>query len=208
MKQLPAIDTTTDTFYSWIVKCNSLITLANTEIVTANNSANGAITTGIGFVIGKLGSNTLVCTTLSGGNTIANSSLTITSNTTFSNTAQSVNIINGATFGNNLVLSSSARITTSNTSSGQIVDTFAITTYRSAKYVISITDPVGNNYQATELMLLHDGTITYTTEYATLLSNTTLAVFTSDISSGNARLLVTPNVANVQINVAKTLIST
>lgn len=207
MKQLPAIDTTTDTFYSWIVKCNSLITLANTEIVTANTSANGAITTGTGFVIGKFGANTLVATTLSGGNTIANATLTVTSNVSFSNTSQVVVFSNGVTLGaNNIAYNSTARYTTSNTSQ-QVVDTFSAATYRSAKYVISVTDPVNSKYQATEIMLMHDGTTTYETEYATLLSNTSLASFSSDVTSGNIRLLVTPAVANVQINVSKTLVS-
>lgn len=208
MKQLPAIDTTTDTFYAWIVKCNSLITLANTEIVTANNSANGAVTTGVGFVIGTFGSNTLVCSTLQGGNSIANGVLTVTGNTIFSDTAQVVKINTGVVLGaNSIALNSTVRITTSNTLAGQIVDSFPISTYRSAKYVISVTDPVNAKYQSTELMLMHDGVTTYTTEYATLLSNTSLATFTSDINTGNVRLLVTPAIANVQINVVKTLVS-
>lgn len=207
MKQLPAIDTTTDTFYAWVVKCNNLITLANTEIVTANNSANGAITTGVGFVIGTFGANTVVCSTLQGGNTIASGPITVTSNTSFANNVV-VKVSNGVVLGaNSISLNSTARTTTSNTSSNQVVDSFSTSSYRSAKYVISITDPVNSNYQSTELMLLHDGTVTYTTEYATLVSNTTLATFSSDISSGNVRLLVTPAVANVQMNVAKTLVS-
>jgi hypothetical protein len=205
MKQLPVIDVTTDTFSAWIAKCNSLITLANTEIVTANNSANGAITTGKGFVIGAFGANTISCTNLSGGNTVTTGVLTVTSNTTF--TDQIVKVNNGVTLGaNSIVHDHGLRITTSNTSL-QPVDTFPATTYRSAKYVVSVTDPVNSKYQVTEILLLQDGTSTYTTEYATLLSNTSLATFSSDITTGNVRLLVTPAVANVQINVARTLIS-
>jgi hypothetical protein len=114
----------------------------------------------------------------------------------------------GVTLGaNSIVHEHGVRMTTSNTSL-QPVDTFSATTYRSAKYVISVTDPVNSNYQVTEILLLQDGTTTYTTEYATLLSNSSLATFSSDISSGNVRLLVTPTVANVQINVARVLIST
>lgn len=207
MKQLPAIDTTVDTFYAWIVKCNNLITLANTEMVTANNSANGAITTGTGFVIGKFGSNTIVCSTLSGGNTVTSGPITVTSNTAFANGVV-VQVANGVSLGaNNIALNTTARITTSNTSANQIVCTFPSTTYRSAKYVISVVDPIGSTYQSTELMLLQDGTNTYTTEYATLVSNSTLATFVADVNAGNVRLLATPSVANVQINVAMTLIS-
>jgi hypothetical protein len=205
-KQLSKVDTSIDTFNSWVVKVNDLIDFANSEVVTANNSANGAITTGKGFVIGTFGSNTVVCSTLSGGNTISSGSITISSNTTF--TDQLVKVNNGVVRGaNSIAFDSTTRITTSTTASNQVVDTFAIATYRSAKYVISVTDPVNSAYQATEIMLLHDGANTYSTEYATLLSNTSLATFSSDISSGNVRLLVTPAVSNVQINVTKTLVS-
>lgn len=206
MKQLPAVDTATDTFYSWVVKVNNLITLANTEIVTANNHANGATTTGKGYVIGTFGANTVAATDgLRGGNSIATGVLNVISNTTFTDSIVKVNsnLVLGA---NSIFTASSIRVTTSSTAT-QNVDVFALASYRSAKYVISITDPVNSKYQLTEIMLMHDGTTTYTTEYATLLSNTSLATFTSDISGGNVRLLVTPAVANVQINVAKTIIS-
>lgn len=205
MKQLPNVDITTDTFYSWIVKFNNVITLANTEIVTANNSANGATTTGVGYVIGSFGSNTVVCSTLAGGNTIATGPLTVSTNTTFSD--QVIKVNNGMTYGaNGITHNHGITMGTSNTST-QAVDTFATTVYRTAKYVISVTDPVNSAYQSTEIMLLHDGTTTYTTEYATVNTGTSLATFSSDILAGNARLLVTPSVANVQINVARTLIS-
>jgi hypothetical protein len=206
MKQLPIVDTTSDTFYSWIVKTNAIINLANTEMVTANNDTNGAITTGKGYVIGTFGSNTVVCDTLQGGNTVASGPLVIVSNTSFSNTA-TVKVANGVSFGANSISQDHAvRITTSTTAQ-QAVDTFATASYRTAKYVISVTDPVNSRYQSTEIMLLHDGTTTYTTEYATLNTGTSLATFSSDILTGNVRLLVTPAVANVQINVARTLVS-
>lgn len=206
MKQLPSVDTTTDTFLAWIVKTNNLIALANTEIVTANNSANGAITTGMGYVIGTFGANTVVCDVLRGGNTISSGPISIASNTIFSGATVKVN--SGVTLGaNNIVHDHGVRLTTSNTTQ-QSVDSFSTSSYRSAKYVISVTDPVNSKYQVTEILLMHDGTNTYTTEYATLLSNTNLAVFSSDILTGNVRLLVTPSVANVEINISRTLIST
>jgi hypothetical protein len=208
MKSLPIVDETTDTFYAWIVKTNAIINLANTEMVTANNHANGATTTGKGFVIGSFGSNTLVATSLSGGNTIANSVLTITSNATFSNTASVVKIDSGVTLGaNSISHSHGVRVITSGTSI-QNADTFAAATYRSAKYVISVTDPTNSDYQVTEILLLHDGSSTYTTEYATLTSDTNLAVFSSDISAGSVRLRVTPAFTPLQINISRTLIAT
>lgn len=205
MKQLPDIDVTADTFYSWIVKTNTLIYLANTEIVTANSAANGAITTGKGYVIGTFGANTLACDTLRGGNTIATGVLTITSNTIFN--ANTTKIDAGVTLGANSIVHDHGVRFVSSGLTAQTADSFATATYRSAKYVISVTDPTNNDYQVTEVILLHDGTNTYTTEYATITSDGNLATFSSDISAGSVRLRVTPAFTPLQINMSRTLVA-
>lgn len=207
MKSLPSVDVNADTFYSWIVKTNGIISFCNTEVVTANNSANGATTTGKGYVIGTFGANTVVATSLAGGNTISTSNLSITTNTAF--TANTNRFDAGVTLGaNSIVLTHGTRVVASATTADQVADSFSASTYRSVKYVISVTDPTNSNYQATELLVLSDGTNTFTTEYATLTSNTALATFRSDISAGNVRLLYTPLIAPLQVNIAKTVIST
>lgn len=189
-KQLPIVDTNTDTFYSWIVKVNTLINLANTEVVTANNSANGAITTGKGYVIGTLGANTIACDTLRGGNTIANAALTITSNTTFSGTK--INIVNNLDMGANSSVRVDAKQVATNTVGGQSIDFFTKTGYSTAKYIISAVDTNNNDRQSTEIMLMYRANTVYSTEYATLSSNTQFCSFiattnaTSVILSSNA----------------------
>jgi hypothetical protein len=69
------------------------------------------------------------------------------------------------------------------------VDSFAVATIRSAKYLVQITQ--GSAYQVSEIYVLHNGTNTYMTEYAVLESGSALGTFTTDISGGNVRLLVT-----------------
>lgn len=204
-KSLPSIDTNTDTFFSWIVKTNGLVTFANTEVVTANNSANGATTTGKGYVIGTFGANTLVCDTLAGGNTVATANLAISTNATFNGTF--LKITPGATLGANSSVHEQGIKSTTSGLTQQAVDTFAIATYRSAKYVLSIKDNATSSFQTTEIMLLQDGTNTITTEYATLVSNSSLGTFSSDILTGNARLLFTPTVAATTIHIHRVLLS-
>jgi hypothetical protein len=205
-KQLPSIDTNADTFYSWIVKTNGLVNLCNTEVVTANNSANGATTTGVGYVIGTFGANTVVASELRGGNTIANGVLTVTSNTVFS--ANTNRFDSGVTVGaNSISLSSGSRALIANTSAEVVVDTFPAANYRSGKYVISITDTFYSEYQATELLVIHNGNTTFATEYATLSSNSNLVTFRADISAGIVRLVASPQSAPLQINIARTLIA-
>ena len=80
--------------------------------------------------------------------------------------------------------------TTTTTTSQTAVDTFAAATYRSVKYQIQITR--GSEYHITEVFIVHDGTTSYGTEYATIKTGSSLASFDTDIDSGNVRLLATP----------------
>jgi hypothetical protein len=206
-KQLPSIDTNADTFYSWIVKTNGLVNLCNTEVVTANNSANGAVTTGVGYVIGAFGANTVVATELRGGNTLSTGVLTVTSNTVFS--ANTNRFDSGVTVGaNSISVSTGSRALIANSASEVVVDTFPAATYRSAKYVVSITDTFYGEYQATELLLVHNGNTTFTTEYATLSTSSNLITFRADISGGIVRLVGSPQSAPLQINIARTVVAT
>ena len=85
------------------------------------------------------------------------------------------------------------------------VDTFSASTYRSAKYIVQITQ--GTNYQSSEIMVLHNGTTTSTAEYAMMNTGGTLGTFSSDINGGNVRLLVTmASGASATINISRTTI--
>ena len=81
--------------------------------------------------------------------------------------------------------------TTVTSTSQTAIDTFPAATYRSAKYQIQITR--GSEYHITEVYLVHDGTSSYGTEYATIKTGSQLATFDSDISDGFVRLLATPS---------------
>ena len=64
------------------------------------------------------------------------------------------------------------------------------------KYLLQVNaNAIG--FQSTEIMLLHNGTDAFLTEYATLTSNTSqgnMAVFTVTVNaaSGNVNLLISP----------------
>ena len=80
--------------------------------------------------------------------------------------------------------------TTVTSTSQTAINTFPAATYRSVKYQVQITR--GSEYHITEVYLVHDGTSSYGTEYATIKTGSQLATFDSDINSGNVRLLATP----------------
>ena len=84
------------------------------------------------------------------------------------------------------------------------VDTWPIATYRAVKYLVTIKQ--GTNYQVSNIMVIHDGTTTYMTEFGVIETNGVLGTFTSDISATNARLRVTMGSATSStINIRRSL---
>ena len=135
-----------------------------------------------------------------GGNTLHTSGLTL-NHVTISgvSTISQLNIENGITI-SGVVTSSlyslpdgliSSGVSTTNTISETAIDSFSSSLYRSSKYQIQITR--GSEYQSSEIFVIHDGTITHQTEYAIIKTGNTLGTFSTDITTGNIRLLVTPS---------------
>jgi hypothetical protein len=95
--------------------------------------------------------------------------------------------------------------TTVATTDETVTDQFSTTEFRSAEYLVQITQ--GSSYQVSKILLVHDGTTPYITEYGTLLSGSTLGTLDVDITGGNARLLVTmANAASASVKVSRTSI--
>ena len=84
----------------------------------------------------------------------------------------------------------SGTLTTSATTANQVLDSVSTSSVRTLRYIVQVQN--STNYQATSLLLIHDGTTVYLTEYARVQTSGSLATFDADISSGNIRLLVTP----------------
>ncbi len=68
------------------------------------------------------------------------------------------------------------------------------TVYRSAEYLIQITN--GTEYQLTKLLAIHNGTTGYLTEIGNVMSSISLAVFSISIISNDMILSVTPTNSN------------
>ena len=96
----------------------------------------------------------------------------------------------GVYFGSPTVSAIITNSATTTSDSQTSIDSFSASTYRSAKYQVQITR--GSEYQVTEISIVHDGSDSYGTEYATLKTGANLSTFSTDISGGNVRLLATP----------------
>ena len=98
----------------------------------------------------------------------------------------------GAVTANTYNVGSDAGISTTRTTvattAATAIETFATTTYRSARIQVQITQ--GTNYQASDVLVIHNGSIANLIEYGSVATNNYLGDFTADISGGNVRLLV------------------
>ena len=89
----------------------------------------------------------------------------------------------------------------------QVVDSFAMGAYRTAKYIVQITDNANTQYQSSEVLLLHNNSTVQVTEYASLTTDITLGTIDADISSNIVRLKVTPTWANSTIKTVRTAVA-
>lgn len=95
----------------------------------------------------------------------------------------------------NLTLTSEA--TTVASTSQTAVSSFAAASFRSAKLMVQIYDTVTGAVQVSEVLVAHNGTTAYATEYGVVFTGAAaLASFDVDISGGNVRLLATRTTSN------------
>lgn len=150
---------------------------------TTFNSTTGTITnlsgtninyTGIGTIT-TLNSNTGTVTNLSGTNI----------NTSGVTTTTTLNI--GADVGISTTRTSVATI------SATTIDSFSSTIFRSARVQVQITQ--GTNYQASDVLIIHDGLIADVIEYGSIATNDYLGTFSGVVSGGNCLLRINMNSA-------------
>lgn len=89
------------------------------------------------------------------------------------------------------------------------VASFTAASFRSAKLIVQAFDSVTSEVQISELLVAHNGTAAFVTEYGVVFTGASaLATFDVDINTGNVRLLATRATANsTQYKVSETLIS-
>jgi hypothetical protein len=102
----------------------------------------------------------------------------------------------------------SANVRTTGTST-QIIDSFPLSSYRTAEYIISVTDNNANSYYSSKILVSHNGAVSSATEYATIQSNSaaTIGPFTASIASGNVNISFTPVSTNTNVQFHRILVS-
>ena len=94
----------------------------------------------------------------------------------------------------------SSTLTTSSTTADQVAMSLGATVYRTLKLNVQMTS--STSYHSQEILMVHDGTLVYMTEYAIVNNGSILSTFDADISGGNIRLLVSPTNAVTTYKIA------
>ena len=181
-----------------VVSGNTPVELANGEI--AINSADGKLfyADPIGDILSISNQNTF-------GTINANSTLVIASNPTDTLSLVAGDNIKITGDGVNKSITISANTTgtynsyTTSSTSQVTIDSFSISTYRSAKYEAQITS--GSKYHVIELRAVHDNSDVWLAQYGEIQTDGSLGTFDSTINSGNLELLFTPTNAVTTIKI-------
>jgi len=178
------VNSNVGTFNNVVVNAKGLVTSASNVTYMLDSNAT------LQYVTSK-GASTSIAINLT--NTTDATSLTTGALTTAGGLSAAKNISSGASFVNYTSGSAISEIATATatiaTTGVSVVDQWALASYRSAKYVIQITQ--NSSYQSSEVVVVHNGSTTTMTEYAVVETNGSLGNFSTDVSGGNARLLVT-----------------
>lgn len=163
--------------------------------IQGNLKSNGAIT---GTTLtGTLTTNAQPNVTTIG--TLGNLSVTgnvTTGNITAINTVDAVNI---------KVTDLFSKRSSINISTNTVIDTFPTNAFRSAKYTMRAGD--GYDYQALEVLLVHNDINSIITVYGSLsTSGTDLVLFTTDISAGNVNVYATAVGPGTNLNLMGTYV--
>ena len=97
-----------------------------------------------------------------------------------------------STFSNTVIVSSSAivydQVGTAVGNTTATIDTFALATYRSAKYVLTISNSGNSAYQSTEVLVIHDGTTPYLQDVSVFTGAAPIMTFTVTTATTNVIL--------------------
>jgi hypothetical protein len=88
-----------------------------------------------------------------------------------------------------------------------LIDTFSTSVYRTAKYILSISNTTTNDYQSMEALVTQNGSNAVITTYAVQTMGNSLVTLTANVNSGNVGLYATTAYNNSNVRVSQTYIT-
>lgn len=180
------------------------VTLSNTLLVVGNTNFSNTLTIlGLANAAGGLNTTTVNATAINVGANInlttsyinvGNSSV----NTYVNSSMITIGGVNVATVSSVSAIGISNTVTFTGTSS-QVMDSIALASTRSAEYLISANNNSSNAYQITKILVIHDGTTAYVTEYGTMYTNTSVISISAGANATHMLVNCTPVSSNTTV---------
>jgi len=182
----------------------SSIDLNGNIILTPNGTGNVNISSNLSIATGKL--------------TVANANLgNLTTSNFFSGDGYLLSNISAANISGSANTLSSKSVTTSAIVSGNltitsisspdtVIDSFTLSKYRTAKYIIKASSDDG--YESLEVLLIHDSSNSFITIYGAISTiDDDIITISSNVASGNVKLYATGTSANTVVNLVGTYVT-
>jgi len=87
-----------------------------------------------------------------------------------------------------------------------IVDSFPMSSWNSAEYLLSVRDNGANSLVTTKILITHDTSTAYTSEYGTITTNSSIGVFSANSNTSHVILNFVPSVSSANVKFARTLV--
>ena len=82
------------------------------------------------------------------------------------------------------------------TGTNQIIDTFPSSEFRTVKYLVQLEHDSDSKYHSSEIILTHNGTNVFLTEYAEVKTDSSLGIFNANIVNNNVTITLSPSYTN------------
>lgn len=191
--------TAINTFQYLINRVNELANAVSTQAVTTESNT----ATGNAAITGTFTANALISNTVTISNTTSNVVITVPNTQIVANGNYYLNANGNWT---PLVIPITTKtVNTSSTTPYQEIDTYIMSDIGAAEYFVRIKDNVANAYHASKILTYHNGVTAFSTEYGTMISNSSLGTFQVDSNSTNVRLLFSPTSTNTILTVSRVI---
>ena len=186
-----------------ITSVNSVTSIAAGVIIDADINASAAIavsklaaSTISGIALGNNLNVLTISTGLSGSSYNGSGAVTIAIDSTVATLTGTQTLTNktltSPTLGGTINIGTDVGISTTRTTVATTavttIDSFATATFRSTRAQVQITQ--STNYQASDVLIIHDGTTASIVEYGSIATNDYLGTFSASVSGGNCLLRI------------------
>lgn len=183
----------TNTWEYFINRVNELAYHTSGAVLTSDATGNTNVTSGNSVLGGRFTANVI---------SIGNSSINVAvaaANSTIQNSGKYYLNANGSW----VETGGTKALTTVSSTGWSLIDSFAVSEYSAAEYIIAVNDSSNSKVMSTKISLVQDGSSLYSTEYATIGSNTTFVVFNANINASTVRLYVNTAVTPLTVKTTR-----